>query len=239
MGAPPIQFTSTSDGARIAHWVLGDGPTAVVHMPNAWSHVRNEWGLPEVASWYERLGAERTLISYDGRWRGLSVPPPTHGKPNPVWFETSQADLEDVLDAAGVQRVALLASWVEGITAIRFASAFPERVSHLVVWCASARVSAMYDAPVRTAASMATADVKQYGRLVAHSFIGWSEDAIPDRFVDRYIDAVLPNLGQLRTEAFHGKRCHPHLPGNGWISAIPPLDWKSLRWSFMRARTPS
>ncbi len=182
MEAPPIRYAKTVDGVRIAYWVIRDGPTAIVQLPYPWAHLRNEWGVPEIASWHERLSAGRTLIAYDGRGGGMSERP---GLPNPE--RRFGLDLAAVLDAVGVHRAAILATWMHAWTAMGFARKFPDRVSHLVLWGSAVRGADLYGGAVTAAAEMGTADGWQYARLVARSFLGWDAGDV----VDRYIEATL------------------------------------------------
>jgi pimeloyl-ACP methyl ester carboxylesterase/DNA-binding CsgD family transcriptional regulator len=195
MDAPPIRYTTSADGTKIAYWVLGDGPAAIVHLPYPSSHLRNEWELPEIASWYERLAAGRTLIAYDSRGMGLSA----RGQGASL-ARGGVDDLEAVLDAAGVQRVAMLAMWGRGWTAIRFAARFPERVSHLVLWATATRGADLYTSTVAATSEIGTVDRDQADQVVLHSFMGWSAGDAPQRF----IDAVLPALQRPRGAAAMG-----------------------------------
>ncbi|MBT5774261.1 MAG: alpha/beta fold hydrolase [Dehalococcoidia bacterium] len=182
MAAPPIRYTTSADGTKIAYWVLGDGPTAMVQLPYPWSHLRNEWELPEIASWYERLAAGRTLIAYDARGMGLSGPAQSHSLE-----PAAMNDLEAVLAAAGVQRVAMLAFWHQGFTAIHFAARFPERVSRLVLWGTATRGADLYTKAVAATSGLGIVDRAQYARTTARSFMGWNAGDV----VDRYIGAAL------------------------------------------------
>ena len=205
MESPPIHYAKTSDGASIAYWVLRNGPSAMVHMPAAHSHLRNEWELPEIASWYERLSSGRTLIAYDAGGMGMSELPPAAtgiadmppGSPRrPAWADgderpseeeaAARQDLEAVLTATGAEPVTLLATWMQAWVAMRFAADFPERVSGLVLWGTSTRGSDMWDATAAAVFNLVTVNPRQWAKTVLSSLMGWSAgDA-----VDRYIQAT-------------------------------------------------
>lgn len=185
MDAPPIRYTTSADGTKIAYWVLRNGPTAVVQLPYPWSHLRNEWELPEIASWYERLATGRTLITYDRPGMGLSG--------IPLERDIGQGafdDLEAVLAATGVQRVAVLAFWEQGFAAIRFAEAFPERVSHLVLWGTATSGSDLYTGTVAATSEIGMVSRGQYARTAAHSFLGWNAGDVVDRLIDATLGAA-------------------------------------------------
>jgi DNA-binding CsgD family transcriptional regulator/pimeloyl-ACP methyl ester carboxylesterase len=182
MNHPPIQYAHTSDGASIAYWVMRNGPPAVVQVPNVLSHLSNEWKLPEIAEWYQRLGAGRTLVTYDMRQMGLSV------GPDYVWPDSAN-DLAAVLDAAGVQRAALLATWVGAWTALGFAAMHPERVSHLVLWGASTHGVDLWTDVTTAVAEVGLVDPDQVARHMLHASLGWSHGDFADRFFDTVLSA--------------------------------------------------
>lgn len=182
MDSPPIQYAHTSDGASVAYWVMRNGPSAVVSIPNVAGHLSNEWKLPEIASWYERLGAGRTLIAYDMRGVGLSV-----GPANP--WPASVIDLAAVLDAAGVERAALFATWVGAWTALGLAATHPERVSHLVLWGTSTRGEDLWTDLGTALAEIGLVDPDQVAHHMLHATLGWTHGDFADRFFDTVLSA--------------------------------------------------
>ena len=71
MDAPPIQYARTDDGVNIAYWTLGEGPP-LLHLPPSISNIQQEWDIPPIRSWYERVARHHTLIRFDRRGCGLS-----------------------------------------------------------------------------------------------------------------------------------------------------------------------
>ena len=219
MDAPPIRYARTRDGANIAYWTLGDGPSVMVHMPTPASHVRNEWELPEIASWYRALSSGRTLVAYDARRRGLSEPPPEAERPDPErhymeLVDSFRVDLEGVLDATiGNRPVTLLASWVHAWAAMQFAAAFPQRVANLVLWMTSTRGAEMYDATVGAVTEMGSINPPQYARTMMNNFMRWSSG----NAVDRLIEAT--GFGQRE-------------PGSGRVDAFRKVNLDSIAASL-------
>ncbi len=74
--------------------------------------------------------ADHRVIAYDARGHGRSSPAPDE---RAYGYERLAADLEGVLDAAGVQRALLAGASMGAHTAIRFALAHPERVAALAL----------------------------------------------------------------------------------------------------------
>ncbi len=133
---PRIQYAQTADGVSIAFWTLGEG-MPLVSMPTIpISHLEIEWQSPGYRGWYERLARTRKLIRYDGRGTGLSDRDVAGYS-----VDTHILDLEAVVDRLGLERFALFASLHAGPVAVDYAARHPERVSHLLLWCAYARGS--------------------------------------------------------------------------------------------------
>ncbi|HTA13132.1 MAG TPA: alpha/beta fold hydrolase, partial [Solirubrobacteraceae bacterium] len=72
--------------------------------------------------------SEHRVISYDARGHGRSSPPED---PRAYRYEQLVADLQAVLDAAGVQRALLAGVSMGAHTIVRFALEYPERVAAL------------------------------------------------------------------------------------------------------------
>ena len=122
-----IRFCAARDGARLAYASHGSGPP-IVKAPNWLTHVEFDWKSPLWRPWLEALGETNRVIRYDERGAGLSdweVEDFSLG----AWV----ADLEAVVEAAGVDRFTLLGLSQGAQIAIAYAVRHPERVSHLVV----------------------------------------------------------------------------------------------------------
>jgi len=100
------------------HEVAGEGPAVVfVHA-----------GICDSGMWdhqWQSLASGRRLLRYDMRGYGRSPLPP-----EPY---SSARDLLDVMDAAGIERAALVAVSLGGRVALEVALVEPARVSGLVV----------------------------------------------------------------------------------------------------------
>jgi pimeloyl-ACP methyl ester carboxylesterase/DNA-binding CsgD family transcriptional regulator len=84
--------------------------------------------------WLTTLGAHFTVIRYDDRGSGLS-----DRSPSDVSLRTWLADLEAVVDAAGLDNFALFGMSQGGAIAVAYAHAHPRRVSDLILWGAYTR----------------------------------------------------------------------------------------------------
>ncbi len=123
-----IHFCQTSDGVQLAYAKVGQGPP-IVKTGNWMTHLEFDLESPIWRHLYRDLSSEHTLIRYDARGNGLSdreVPD--------VTFEHFVDDLEAVVDAAGIDRFALLGVSQGCAVSIAYAVRHPQRVSHLVLF---------------------------------------------------------------------------------------------------------
>jgi pimeloyl-ACP methyl ester carboxylesterase/DNA-binding CsgD family transcriptional regulator len=128
-----IRFCTSSDGLRLAYAVYGQGPP-LVKAAHWLTHLEHDWNSPVWRHWHEMLGRRHTVVRYDERGCGLSDREPSEISPQ-AWL----ADLEAVVDAAGVERFVLLGMSQGGPIAIEYAARHPDRVSHLVLYGTYAR----------------------------------------------------------------------------------------------------
>src|SRR3990172_8364139 len=133
---PRIQYARPAEGVSIAFGTLGEGEP-LVQMPSiASSHIQLEWQWPEYRLWYERLAEKRMVARYAPRGCGLSQRDVTDYS-----LEAHVLDLEAVVERLGPVSFALLGVVNTGPAAIAYAARHPQRVSHLVLWCAFSRGS--------------------------------------------------------------------------------------------------
>ena len=123
-----IRFCKTSDGVRIAYATVGSGPP-VVRVLGWMTHLEYEWENPRWRRQVEGMGSRFSYIRYDGRGMGLS-----DRDASDFTAEAIVGDLEAVVDALGVEKVALLGISQGGSVAIRYAVQHPERVSGLIIY---------------------------------------------------------------------------------------------------------
>jgi serine/threonine protein kinase/pimeloyl-ACP methyl ester carboxylesterase len=123
-----IRFVTTKDGVRIAYATVGDG-VPLVKCANWLNHLEFDWKSPIWRPLLEGLARSFRLIRYDERGNGLSdwnVPE--------LSLESFVRDLEAVVDAARLDRFALLGISQGGPVSIAYAVRHPERVSHLILY---------------------------------------------------------------------------------------------------------
>jgi len=137
---PRIQYAKTSDGVNIAFAEAGEGRTLIAMIAPAFSHAELSWEawaniLPPLASRF------RTAW-YDARGTGLS-------DRHAIDFSTEAMirDLEGVVAGTGFDSFVLVA-WCNAVpTAVTYAVAHPERVSHLILGDAFTTLSDISQTP--------------------------------------------------------------------------------------------
>lgn len=123
-----VRFCTAADGVRIAFARTGSGP-ALVRAANWFTHLDLDGRSTVWRHWFETLGARRTLVRYDPRGCGLS-----DRDVDELGQARWVADLECVVDAAGLNRFALIGLCQGGAIAAAYAAMHPERVSRLVLY---------------------------------------------------------------------------------------------------------
>ena len=128
-----IRYCVSPDGACVAYATAGEG-TPLVKAANWLTHLELEWESPIWSHWLHAFADRHRLVRYDERGCGLS-----DWEVEDFSFDAWVADLELVVDAAGVDRFPLLGVSQGGAVAIAYAVRHPERVSHLILAGAYAR----------------------------------------------------------------------------------------------------
>lgn len=128
-----IRFCVTKDNVRLAYATVGSGHP-LVKVATCFNHLDFEWEGPIWRHWVRDLAKGYSILRYDGRGNGLS-----QWEVENVSFESWVHDLETVVDAAGLEKFALMGHSQGGAVAIAYAVRHPERVSHLVLCGSYAR----------------------------------------------------------------------------------------------------
>jgi pimeloyl-ACP methyl ester carboxylesterase/DNA-binding CsgD family transcriptional regulator len=128
-----VGYCAAPDAVKLAYAVHGDGPP-IVRVATWMTHLAFDWESPVWRHWLDALGDGHTLVRYDERGCGLS-----DRDVDDISLDAWVADLETVIDAAGLDQFALLGVSTGVAVAVAYAARHPERLTHLVLYGGYAR----------------------------------------------------------------------------------------------------
>ncbi len=131
---PPRTQYARSGDVNIAYQVFGEGPFDLVVTPGFVSNVDMMWDDALIAQFWRHLATFSRVLTFDKRGTGLSdrvtdIPS----------LEERVDDLRAVMDAAGVERAAMMGVSEGGPLSIQFAASHPDRTRALVLYGADVR----------------------------------------------------------------------------------------------------
>jgi class 3 adenylate cyclase len=124
---PEVKFTR-SGSVDLAYQVFGDGPLDILLMIGWVSHLEVLWELPECRRFLERLSGMGRVALFDKRGTGLSDRPSEE-----AGTDEMVPDVLAVMDAAGMERAALVGWFDAAAIVMTVAAVHPQRVSTLVL----------------------------------------------------------------------------------------------------------
>lgn len=127
---PETRWATTVDGASIAYQDLGSGPVALVCIMGHVTHLEIDWEWARHAAFMRRLSRNMRVLNFDKRGTGMSDRMATA-----PGLDTQMDDVRAVMDAAGVERAALLGVGSGGppLAAV-FAATHPDRTLALFIY---------------------------------------------------------------------------------------------------------
>ena len=135
----PNTLYAKSGDVYVAYQVFGNGSIDLVLVPGWISNLDIAWNSPASANWLRRMGRFARVVIFDKRGTGLS----DRGDSAPGMDERMD-DIRAVMDAAGIQRAAVL-GWSEGGSlAALFAASHPDRCQALVLQNAFAKFTFLF-----------------------------------------------------------------------------------------------
>jgi pimeloyl-ACP methyl ester carboxylesterase len=181
-------FSVTRDGVTLAGGDTGDGP--VVVLAHGLTATRRYVVMGSSA--LERGG--HRVLAYDARGHGASSPAET---PEAYRYEDLGADLEAVLDHAGVERAVLAGASMGAHTLIWLALHRPERVAGLVIITPAFTGEEASD-PERLARWDALSDGLRHGGIdgFVSAYGEGGRDHVPERWRETVIKVIRQRLSQ-------------------------------------------
>ncbi|MEP6739232.1 MAG: alpha/beta fold hydrolase [Caldimonas sp.] len=219
---PQIQFARSSDDTRIAYALTGAGPP-LVRASHWLGNLDFDWQTPVWGPWIDALSERYRLLRYDSRGCGLS-----DREVEEVTIEGLVADLECVVDKAGLDRFALLGMSQGGAISIVYAARHPERVSHLVLCGAFAR------GPLRR--SPTPQQVEATEAMIKLVELGWGQSN--PAFLQMFTSQFFPEATLAQAHSFNEIQRHATSPriAARLVRAFAELDVSA---ELARVRAPT
>jgi pimeloyl-ACP methyl ester carboxylesterase len=174
----PIRYVESVGGYSIAYQVVGDGPLDIVFVHGWVCSFQPGWEWPALASFYKRLSSMGRLILFDKRGTGLS---------DRVWgiasLEERMDDVRAVMDAAAVERAAVVGVSEGGPMCALFAATHPDRTLALVTMGSYARRNWAPDYPIGRRAEedpWLRPTAEQWGAYAARRFLAQRAPSIAE-----------------------------------------------------------
>jgi DNA-binding winged helix-turn-helix (wHTH) protein/alpha-beta hydrolase superfamily lysophospholipase len=208
-----IRFCTTADHTRIAYATVGSGPP-LAKTANWLTHLEHEWDSPVWRHWIHAMSRHHQVVRWDERGTGLSDWNVEH-----LGLDAWVGDMETVVDAAGLERFALLGISQGGAVATAYAARHPDRVSHLVLCGAYARGWRFRNNPADTEARTALLDLTR---------LGWGQKN--PTFRQLFTSRFIPDAGAAEMEWFSDLQRVSTSPENAarLMDAFSYLDVRSL-----------
>jgi pimeloyl-ACP methyl ester carboxylesterase/DNA-binding CsgD family transcriptional regulator len=185
--AQDMRFARAADGTRLAYAIHGDG-YPLVRAAHWLTNIDRDWRTPMWRPWFDAIGRRFRFHRYDSRGCGLSDREATDAS-----LDVLVGDLEAVVDAAKLDRFALLGISQGGAVSIAYAVRHPERVSHLVLLGAFARGPLRRD-PTAEALASTRAEIK----LIE---VGWGQDN--PAYLQLFTNLLFPNATPEQARSFN------------------------------------
>jgi len=169
MTQPTIQYLQPGD--PIAYTVQGRG-AAFVYVPHLHTnHLRAAWEVPGVSEFFGSLALRRRVVRFDPAGTGMSPA----GEPD-LTVEGLAGQVLRVFDGLGIDRGAVYGEITGGLPAIAFAAQYPERVTHLVLWCSFARDADHGTNPrLQSLFSLIDTDWELFTESICQAATGWQD----------------------------------------------------------------
>ena len=128
-----FKFCKTSDGIRIAYATLGQGSPFVI-CPGWHTRLHLNWESPKGQAFLDPIARSHTVIMYDRQGFGLSERTRTDFS-----LDSEIRTLQAVVDHLKLRRFILFGYSQGGQISVAYATSYPRRVSHLILYGTCAR----------------------------------------------------------------------------------------------------
>lgn len=208
-----VQTCITPDGVRIAYASIGEGPP-LVKTANWLNHLEFDFVSPVWRHWIDALSRDHQFVRYDERGNGLS-----DWDVFDISFDAFVRDLETVVDAAGLERFALLGISQGCAISVAYAVKHPERVSHLILGGGYAKGWMLLDDP---------AEITRRHALATLVKEGWGQDNPVFRQI--FTSLFMPGASAEQAHWFNDLQKITTSPDNAYriVNALGLIDVRPL-----------
>ena len=205
--APKTEYAQCGE-LNLAYQVVGEGDVDIVLVPSFVSHVEFFWAHPAIKSFLDRVTSFARLVLFDKAGTGLSDP--VSGIPT---LEERAAEVEAVMDAAGVERAAVFGLSEGGPSAVFFAVTRPERVEALVLF-------GTFPSGVRPGESVDATQRERLLQFMEHVENDWGEG--------KALKLLLPNQGDVAQLGLIERLCASPSMARATMQSAAGLDVTAL-----------
>ncbi len=216
-----IKFCTTEDDVRLAYASVGKG-YPIVKAANWLSHLEYDWNAPIWSPLFRELAKDHSFVRYDERGNGLS-----DWNVKELSFNTFVEDLETVISVNQLDKFALLGISQGASVAIEYATKYPEKVSHLILFGG-------YAAGWRINAS--EAQIKEREAIMTLTKAGWGQDNPAYRQI--FSSTFMPSANQEELDWFNEFQRLTTTPTNAarFLSVFGDID---VRHQLSKLKVPT
>lgn len=179
---PAVSYASAADGVHIAYCRLGAGAPLLVAAGPMLSCQSAVLGNPRAYAFLRALAARYEVVLIDERGTGSSAGD-LDGR-NPV---ADAADLQSVVDAAGLEHVNLLGAFASATNALEWVADHGENAARVVLWAAVPDGAAMLQTKrAQAIAALMQVDEELGFRVLVHALGGWRTGLVPSWLCDMF-----------------------------------------------------
>jgi class 3 adenylate cyclase len=193
---PETRYAQGQESGYVAYQLFGSGSVDLAFVPSWLTNCDVMWDEPTIAAYFDRLAAFARVLCFDKRGTGVSDPVPLGDLPR---LEEWMDDVSTVMDAAQIERAAVLGDTEGGPMAMMFAASHPDRVSALVLVNTFARWRRADDYPIgmphETAEKLVDRYEHHYGvtnEILANTAPTTAHDVRFARWFTRYQRLTMP-----------------------------------------------
>ncbi len=206
-----IRFTEGKDGICIAWASVGDASNPpLVKAANWLNHLELDWESPIWSPLFREMSRTHRVLRYDERGCGLS-----DWNVGEITFNDFVEDLEQVVEASGLERFPLMGISQGAAVSIEYAARHPERVSKLILFGA-------YDCGWRHTAD--EQETRQREAVMVLTETGWGSDNPAYRHM--FSHTFMPEANAEELDWFDEFQRQTTSPENavGFLKAFSHLD---------------